>query len=389
MDKPTVASFCTTFLKPEMLHIYRQIVGLKRYHTFVIAKERNCEERYPFEHVELMSPCGRPTFLERFYLKYVLRRPPLYYRGEYRWLGKIMQRRSPKLMHVYFGHTGVHLNDFIAQWERPSVVSFHGADVRKRDDRRYQRGMRRLFRLVPLVLARSNSLADRLRELGCPPEKIRLNRTGIPLDEFPFAQRNLPADGAWHLVQSSRLIPKKGLTTSITAFAKFRQKYPKARFTIAGSGELRDDLEKLAHELGVADAVTFAGFLSAEQLNALYGTAQIFLHPSELTPDANQEGIPNAMLEAMATGLPVVATHHGGIPEAVEHEKTGMLVPERDADALSAALLRLVESPDYLQKMGEDASKSVMASFESGQAIKALEDIYDEAVALGKPSLEY
>ncbi len=385
MSHPIVASYCTTFLKPEMLHIYRQIAGLERYRTFVIAKERICEDRYPFGDIEII-PCRRSNFIVRFYLKYLRRLPPIYYRGEYRHLVQIVERRRPNLMHIYFGHTGVHLNEFIAHWRHPCVVSFHGADVRMRDDQNYQAGMRRLFRIATLVMARSCSLAERLKELGCPGEKIRLNRTGIPLHEFPFTRRKMPSDGEWHLVQSSRLIPKKGLATSITAFARFRQKYPKARFTIAGSGELREELERLARQLGVGDAVTFAGFLSAEQLNALYETAQIFLHPSEITTDANQEGIPNAMLEAMATGLPVVATRHGGIPEAVEHEKSGLLVPERDPEALYAALERLVEAPEYLQTMGEQASQSVRAAFESKQAIKTLEAIYDEALALGKPA---
>lgn len=388
MPKPIVASFCTTFLKPEMLHIYRQITGLDRYRTFVLARHRSCEDRYPFEDVEVLDPNRKFNFVHRFYLKYIRKMPPLYYRGEFHSLVGVMNRRHADLMHIYFGHTGVHLLDFIYAWERPCVVSFHGADVRLRDnDKEYHDRMKALFRASSLVLARSSSLAERLKEMGCPAEKIRLNRTGIPLDEFPFAHRMMPTDGEWHLVQACRLIAKKGLGSSLQAFKKFRQKYPKARFTIAGSGEMQEELVRLTHELGVADAVEFVGFLNAAQLNALYATAHIFLHPSEMTSDSNQEGIPNSMLEAMATGLPVVATMHGGIPEAVSHERSGLLVPEHDPDALCAALEQVTESSEYLQVMGRQASESVIAEFESGQAIKRLEMIYDEALRLGKPAV--
>ena len=90
------------------------------------------------------------------------------------------------------------------------------------------------------------------------------------------------------------------------------------------------------------------------------------------------------MLEAMATGLPVVATYHGGIPEAVTHEETGLLVPERDIEALTAALFRITRSFEALQAMGKRASESVHAEFEQGKAVEKLELCYDEAVRIGK-----
>ncbi len=386
MSKPVVASYCTTFLKPEMLHVYRQVTGLRRYETFVLTKERRCEDRYPFAAVEQLPHRPRRNFISRFYLKHIRKLPPLYYRNEVAGLVDALKRRDADLMHVYFGHTGVHLLPFIEGWRRPCVVSFHGADVILREDRpEYAANMRALFGAVPLVLARSHSLAARLEEIGCPKEKIRLNRTGLPLADFPYAQRLMPADGEWVLVQSCRLIPKKGLRTAFRAFQTFRQRYPKARFIVAGEGPMQAELEQLAAELGIAEAVSFAGFLDAAKLNALYAQAHLFLHPSEMMEDFNQEGIPNAMLEAMATGLPVAATLHGGIPEAVENERSGLLVPERSPEALADALLRMVESSEYLQVMGQQASQSVRDEFEHGSAIARLEDAYDEARALWAP----
>jgi len=380
---PTVASYCTTFLKPEMLHIYRQVTGLQRYRTFIVTKERKCADRFPFDDIVTVPRKPGKNFIRRFYLKHIRKLPPIYYRGELQGLAKIFQHRPTNLMHIYFGHTGVHLLPFIERWDRPCIVSFHGADVMLREHKPgYDEQLRQLLKTMPLVLARSLSLSERLQAIGCPPEKIRLNRTGIPLERYPFAPRRCPCDGEWRFVQACRLIPKKGLRTALQAFAQFRRKHPRATFSIAGEGPMRGDLEKLVAQLGLRDAVFFPGFLDQEALNALYGESHVFLHPSELTEDQNQEGIPNSMLEAMSSGLPVVATLHGGIPEAVEHERTGLLVPERDADALAAALSRITDSFEYLQAVGRCASESIHVNFEQGKAIENLEACYDEATEI-------
>ena len=386
---PTVASYCTTFLKPEMLHIYRQVTGLKRYETFIVSKERTSAERFPFPDIEMVPRKPKKNFIRRFYLKHVRHLPALYYRGEMQGLMRIFRRRNADLMHIYFGHTGVHLLPFIKGWGKPCVVSFHGADVMPREHQpEYDGNLRELLRVTPLVLARSLSLADRLEALGCPPEKIRLNRTGIPLDQYPLRERRTPEGGEWHFVQACRLIPKKGIATALKAFAEFHQKYPRARFTLAGEGPMKKEIEELAGELGIAKAVELRGFLAQADLAQLYAEAHFFVHPSEMTADQNQEGVPNSMLEAMATGLPVLATLHGGIPEAVESGRTGLLVPERDDAGLLQAMLRLAANPDEAFAMGRAASASVRLEFEQGKQIEKLESYYDEAREIGAPAPE-
>jgi colanic acid/amylovoran biosynthesis glycosyltransferase len=381
--QPTVASYCTTFLKPEMRHIYRQVTGLRRYRTFVLTRERMEAEEFPFPDVELV-PRARKNFLKRFYLKYVRRLPPVYYRGELQVLIKMLKRRPAELMHIYFGHTGVHLLPFIQEWDRPCVVSFHGMDLQPRPQQEgFDAQMQELLQTVPLVLARSRSLLAGLERLGCPKEKLRLNRTGIPLEQFPFAQRPMPADGSWLFVQACRLIAKKGLATALRAFAKFHARHPRAKFCIAGEGPLKGKIAALIGELGLEGAVELSGFLAQRELAALYGRAHLFLHPSEMPPDQNQEGVPNSMLEAMATGLPVLATTHGGIPEAVTHERTGLLVPERDEEALFRAMCQITDDTDRLYILGQAASRAVREEFEQGKQIERLESYYDEARELG------
>ena len=382
MAKRVIASYCSSFLKPEMLHIYRQVKALRRVKTFVMTKELQNAERFPFRDIEII-PKQRMNLLRHGWLKFVKRRPPVIYRGEYQLLASLLERRGADLMHIYFGHTGVHLLPFIEQWDKPCVVSFHGADVAVKEDiAHYPAKLRRLFEVVPLVFARSQSLADRLSEFGCPPEKLRINRTGVPLDEFPFVDRQAPTDGHWRVMQACRLIPKKGVATSLRAFAIFKKDHPQAKFYIAGKGPLQPELEMLAAGLGIFKDVHFVGFLSQPKLMELYASSHLFLHPSEMPPDENQEGVPNSILEAMATGLPVAATEHGGIPEAVEHGRTGWLVPEEDHIALANAMQEIARSPRVLTEMGLRAREAVIKRFAQEAQIDQLEWFYEEAIVL-------
>lgn len=381
-ERLLVASYCTHFLKPEMRHVYRQVCGLKTVDTFVITKYREQPDEYPFpDVVAIGTPHVNP--LGRAFGKYVRRLPPLVYRGEFDVTRRILIRRDPDLMHVYFGNTGVHLLPLIRAWDRPTVLSFHGMDVQARpDEKGYLPKLQEVFRIVPLVLVRSESIGKRLTELGCDERKIRLNRTGIPLEGFPAVDRTAPLDGAWHLVQACRLVPKKGLPTALRAFQIFAQKFSRARFTIAGSGPMQLELERLADELGLAERVSFTGFLNQARLRDLYEQAHVFLHPSELGPDANQEGVPNAMLEAMASGLPVIATDHGGIPEAVENEEQGLLVPERQPELLAEAMRRMCSDVALWSRVRGAAARRVAQEFGQARQIECLEAAYREAAQL-------
>jgi colanic acid/amylovoran biosynthesis glycosyltransferase len=377
---PVVASYCTTFLKREMLHIYRQVTGLREFRTFVMTKSRENADLYPFGDVEVL-PRPRINFLLRFQKKYLQRMEPVFYRGEYDQLSGVLGRREADLLHVYFGHTGVHLLPFLKNWPKPSLVSFHGMDIMERDhEPGYNDRLRELLQTVPMVLARSDSLADRLEAFGCDRKKIRINRTGIPMEGFPFVPRTAPADGAWQLIQASRFIEKKGLFVTLEAFAAFRKKYPRARLVLAGEGPLEGKLRETAAQLGVADAVRYTGFLGQAELAAAYAGSHLFLHPSQTTPAGDQEGVPNSMLEAMATGLPVVATVHGGIPEAAVSGEDALLVPERDVEGLVGALFSIVDDPGRYEKFSRTAAASVREKFEQSRSIARLEGFYREVI---------
>ncbi|MEM1296828.1 MAG: glycosyltransferase, partial [Verrucomicrobiota bacterium] len=348
--------------------------------TFVICKERRSEERFPFPAVEV-QPTVRSNFVRRFWQKYVKHEPPIVYRGEYQTIANILDRREADLMHVYFGHTGVHLLPFMRRWPKPAIVSFHGMDVQTREGQPgYIDRLKDLLSEIPLVLARSESLKARLVDLGCDPATVRINRTGIPMERFPFQKRPEPENGAWHLVQACRLIEKKGLDLTLKAFHAFRAEFPNARLTIAGEGPLQEDLERQAKELNLGESVQFCGFLSVEELSELYQSAHLFIHPSRLTSDQNQEGIPNSMVEAMATGLPVISTFHGGIPEAVKDGVTGLLCAENEWEPLRNFLFDLARNPTQWSTFSQAAADDVRENFAHDAQIIKLEGFYREVL---------
>lgn len=369
-----------------MLHIYRQITALSRVRPVVIAQKREQAERYPFDDVRIVAK-PRTHFLRRIWFRQLRDVPWKISRGETAALLRVLSEVRADLLHVYFGHIAVHLLPLIKASPRPSVVSFHGADVGVDLGKpAYRAATMEMLDAVRLVLVRSESLREALVRLGCGAEKIRIHRTGIPLGDFKYRERDWPVDGRWQLLQAGRLIPKKGLATTLLAFADFWKHHPQATLTIAGDGPERGALEILAQKLAVDDHVRFTGFVAQPELRDLFYRSHIFLHPSETGPDGNQEGVPNAMLEAMASGLPVFATTHGGIPEAIENGVSGVLVAERDHEALARELLHAAGNPELLACISQEGAAAVAAKFEQSAQTRALEDCYFEAMGRAAPN---
>ncbi len=384
-SRPVVACYCATFLKPEMLHIYRQITALQRVRPSVIAQKRENVAQFPFGRVDIVAKA--PThFLRRFWFRQLHDKPWQISASERHGLLAALERANAQLLHIFFGHIAVHLLPLIQAWPKPSIVSFHGADVMVDMNKpAYREATRQMLDAVKLVLVRSESLRRTVVDLGCEKKKVEIQRTGIPLDEFPFRERGFPPrgrGGEWRFVQACRLIEKKGLPTSLRAFAKFAALYPKSTITIAGEGPLLRELQELARELKIGGRVSFTGFISQEKLREIFYASHIFLHPSETGRDGNQEGVPNSMLEAMASGLPVFATQHGGIPEAIEHGVSGVLVPERDHDALARALLDAAQDRHLLSRLARGGAAAVAAKFDQRTQVRRLEDVYLATIVL-------
>jgi len=192
----------------------------------------------------------------------------------------------------------------------------------------------------------------------------------VDLDRFtPRPPRSDSRDDGPHLVVTRNLEPLYDIATALRAFAMVREKRPGARMTIAGDGPDRDRLVALAHELDVAPSVTFTGRLEADRIAKLYLEADVCVNSSL------HDNMPNALLEALASGVPVVSSDVCGIPFLVEHQKTALLVPPRDPSAMARAVLDLVDSPGVAERLAR-AGMDLVQQYTWGRVRPRLLEVY-------------
>ncbi len=354
-----------------MRHVFRHANGLRRWEPVLITQKIRGD-----------WPGRRPVLVPRSPLREVARTIS-------RWTGKPWQiqgieaRRILRfaedchLLHIFFGNSAIHMLPALRASRIPVIVSFHGSDVAGRmAGMGYRSALGEMFSRTTLVACRSAHLAARVHAMGCPKEKLRVMRAVIP--DPPKSTKTLPEEGAWRILQAGRMVSKKGMPAALRAFAEFHRDHPGATLTIAGEGPLRESLLAQVRELGLGESVRMPGFLDQQALEEEFSRAHILLHPSE-TIAGDTEGVPNILLEAMARGLVPIATHHGGIPEAVEEGISGLLCPEADPGALARALRRVVSDPALYASLSQGASRRVASHFSNAAGVAAIEALYDEA----------
>jgi colanic acid/amylovoran biosynthesis glycosyltransferase len=229
---------------------------------------------------------------------------------------------------------------------RGSVATvFHGFDVSALVKRAGAGAYAQLFRSGDLFLPISEHWRQRLIALGCPEARTVVHRMGIDCSHFDFAIRERAEDEPLRLATVARLVEKKGVEYAIRAVAQLVEQGVDATYSVVGDGPLRASLERLIAELGLSGRVNLLGALSHADVVALLAGSHIMVAPSVTAANGDMEGIPVAIMEAMASGLPVVSTHHSGIPEIISDGVTGYLVPERDTAALAAKLHHVATHP--------------------------------------------
>ena len=215
---------------------------------------------------------------------------------------------------------------------------FHGIDISSREVlNHYPPEYQQLFRRGDLMLPISDLWAGRLQKMGCPREKIAVSRMGVDMTRFSPRPVKAPATPL-EIISVARLTEKKGLHVAIEACRQLKEQGVAFRYRILGIGPWERRLRTLIEQYQLEDVVEMPGFKPSHEVKAMLDDADVFLLPSVTGADGDMEGIPVALMEAMAVGIPVVSTLHSGIPELVEADKSGWLVPENDACALAQRL---------------------------------------------------
>ncbi|MFQ5561575.1 MAG: glycosyltransferase, partial [Nitrospinota bacterium] len=264
----------------------------------------------------------------------------------------------------------------------PLLVSFHGYDAsRLLANKKYVKSLRRLFE-YSYIISVSKIMTDRLVAIGANPSKIKLLYYSIPKDAFTYTARTpllekMKSGAKIHFLQVSNFVEKKGHRYTVEAFCRFLKKYSRGRLILAGDGPERPKIEALCKELNIAGKVSFLGRVVESQVIELMKSVDVFLHHSVIDSQGEEEGIPNVIMEAMATGLPIVSTFHAGIPELVRNEVDGLLVRERDVDQYAQKLIEVVESD---KRYGENGAARIRSHFNVDVQNEVLADHYREII---------
>jgi glycosyltransferase involved in cell wall biosynthesis len=384
-----------TALKPWERHIYRQVSGSSRFASIVFYRRLAAlPGDHPFRLQQLsaprywrrqLTPSSLKRYLRKVYKKYVKRAPKTTYKGWDEALVILSRLHRLRLLHVFFGTKAVIYHRALQQLDIPVTVSFHGRDVGEcLTAPRFSRDVAAMFRAVDCVMPRSHHMGRRLVEGGCPESKIWINRAGIPMNKFPLHPRRREPGTPLTFLQVCRLIPKKGVRDTIRAFGIVHAEQPNTRLLIAGEGESRPELESLVSEMALSSSVTFLGKLEPEQIPGTLHSADVFVHPSVTAKSGDQEGIPNSMLEAMATGLAPLVTRHAGIPEAVQDGVTGWLVDERSPEQLADRMIWCGRNLGQVARTGQAAHDFVDRNLSIEKRMRDLDEKYADLIEKNK-----
>ncbi|MEM0987431.1 MAG: glycosyltransferase [Pseudomonadota bacterium] len=270
-----------------------------------------------------------------------------------------LRAQAPKAVMAEYGPTGAMVAPAAQLAEVPLFVHFHGFDATVIPRlpgwaSRY----RRLFQTAAGVIGPSAFITDKLRDLGCPSEKLHVSACGIDPDRFVAGTKE-----PGRLLAVGRLVNKKGPHLTIEAFGRVARDFPHAHLDLIGGGPLAEKCAGLVAKYDLESQVTLHGPQPHKRVAELMGRASIFLQHSLTTWMGETEGLPVSVLEAMASEVPVIATRHSGIAEAVHDGVTGFLVEERDVDGMATAIRNLLANPEIGDPLGPAARARVLAHY--------------------------
>jgi L-malate glycosyltransferase len=298
-------------------------------------------------------------------------------------LFRIMRRERPQVVHGVLFWAYV-LSAFVGRLARvPAVVaSRRSLGLFKADKPHYLRVERLANRLTDLFVANSMAVrTDSVEREGLDPRRVLVIYNGVNFTRFQAARTRGPqlAEHPRVLIVAN-LIEYKGHRYFLHAWQGVLRRFPKAQAQLAGEGAMLEELQTLARNLGVASSVSFLG--RRNDVPELLAASDLYVHPSL------QEGYSNAILEAMAAGVPIVATAVGGTVEAITDGETGLLVPPADAAALERAMVRMLDDRAAAARMANRAAAVARSRYDMDHVVERYEAIYAQLAAGDVPEFD-
>ena len=369
----TVAHCISPYLQTAGPWVYEQIRRVERYRPVVLTQGARNLEHYPVESLysaEAFPPvkklCNR-----------IWRRAT----NSYPFYAEILRGENAALIHAHFGYEAYRLLRASRATALPLLTTFYGADATEYP--RYPRWRERYLRLFAegaLFLAEGGAMAQKLVDIGCPQDKVRVWRLGVDVERIEFVPR--VAGERVRLLICAGHKEKKGIPYALKALAAalVQKPFPYA-LTLVGDGEDRPQIETLVDELGLRSCTSFRGMRPYAEVLAELPQHDILLQTSITAKNGDGEGgAPVILLDAQASGMPVVATTHGDIPAYVRDGESGLLAGERDVEGLAEHIIALATEPELWAEMGRAGRSHVEQCYDAARQVAELEAIYDELV---------
>jgi glycosyltransferase involved in cell wall biosynthesis len=367
-----VGIYRTAYPRASEAFITEQAAALRRYRPLLTIRSRSAP--IDLEHYALSDQRAGALRAAAFAVTHL---PPFF--------GRDARFRELSLLHAHFGPDGVSVMRLARRLRIPLIVTFHGADITvprrslwlsgKGYNYHFLLREKRLQREAALFLAVSGFVRGRLIDRGYPDGKVRTHYIGVDAERFTPGER---VSDEPYILCVARHVEKKGIDTLLRAFSRLGGKHGALSLLLVGQGPLTGTLTTLARTLGIEARVRFLGAQPHERIVELMRGARVFALPSQEAENGDSEALGIVFNEASACGVPVVATRHGGIPEAVLDGETGFLVPERDDAALAERLDRLVSDEALARRMGRRGREYVCEVFDLRKQTRLLEGIFDE-----------
>jgi colanic acid/amylovoran biosynthesis glycosyltransferase len=366
--------------------IYPQITQVPGFGGVAVAWIERDAEHFPLERLQFCLPwirgSSQPSKLLRMGLERSLR---MYTRR----MVRFGLAEGAALLHAHFGTAGYYALSARERLDIPMITTFYGYDLSlyPRTYPRWLRRYERLFEVGELFVVEGNHMRQQLIALGCPPEKTVVQRIGVDLDAIRFSPRRLEAGDPFRLLIASTFTEKKGVVYGMRAFANLVAEHPAAELTLIGGGStpeaqrIEAEADAIIEQHGLGSKVQKLGYVSRERLWEEARRAHIFLAPSVQAANGDNEGgAPVVITEMLASGMPVVSSHHCDIPEVVTDGESGLLAPERDVDTLTQHLLELATHPKRWPEMGRAGRRHVEQHYNLQLQMANLGDIYSQVL---------
>jgi colanic acid/amylovoran biosynthesis glycosyltransferase len=380
-EKPVVAHFdYPLFLPKSETFIYQYISHLERFRPVCLSWAFANLDEFPVPD----RYCCLLKRKENFFKS-------LYYAAQRRYLSKdrsaeriaasFLRDQKARLIHAHFGTTGTLTLRLKSVLGIPHITTFYGFDISKLPrKKKWLKLYETLFQEGDLFLVEGAHMSSKLEALGCPLEKIRIQRIAIPINRITFIPRQPKKKGQPPIVIfAGRLVEKKGLIYALLALKEARSRHYNLEFRVIGDGPLKEKILEIIKKNHMSDYVRMLGLLGYTDYLKELQEADIFLHPSITSSDGDSEGgAPTTILEAQAAGLPVVSSYHADIPNIVVPGESALLCEEKDWKGLSEKIMYLIENQRLWRQIGRAGRSFVEKYHDIRQEVKTLEDKYND-----------